>query len=217
MGRRWRWRPAFDGPLPACARLGRAGLALYEPPGQDGRTCQILAVLDQLLRAGALPVGTTGAWLEKQLVHWITEHASDVVGVHGARGDAAALDYVAHGFEADELKDILSFAAWHNSGSLMAMLAMLKTELEIQARVHVFDSRGEAYDCVLYAHEAYDVRPTMTLVLGFHAELHYFSVVPVCIHTLHTPHIRTPGTRAHAGRTQGCERRCCWPRACAAG
>ena len=74
-------------------RLHAVGLEAFEPANQDGRLCQCLAVLDQLVRLGALHRhGSSAARLESEMISWLERHQHDVTSMHCVRGDAAKIN-----------------------------------------------------------------------------------------------------------------------------
>ena len=79
----------------ATARLFCAGRTVTEPPGQDGYSCQALALLDQLSDAGLahlLPPGYDKMQLRADSRRWLSEHGDIVLDYDlGAPGALALL------------------------------------------------------------------------------------------------------------------------------
>ena len=155
-------------------------LHVVNPPGQDGRSCQYLAVvdqLDQLERAGSLaPALASASALDTAMVAWIAEHANDVTGLHGRREDMAAVSLLSDHWPAAELQSIIARNAQGDHFTLSSIAAMLKEIAGVHVDVLVFDWRGEAFDVIVRAPDIYGVRPTNRLRLAY-TGAHYLSLV----------------------------------------
>ena len=150
------------------SRLAALGLELFEPALQDGRRCQYLAVLDQLVRFGALPsTGRDAARLESDMIAWLEQHQDDVTGVHGARGDAAEVALLRHGWTDADFVAVVAGSAEGDHLTLAALLAMLKEVHGIHAEAFLYHWAGEAYDGHIRANDIYGIVPAITVFLGY--------------------------------------------------
>ena len=105
--------------------LSSEGLEVYEPPGQDGRRCQYLAVADQLERRRCLPFHAYDFdMLEGRLIEWLKRHKDDVT-IGFTRGDEADIERVSDKWSDAEFASVMARAAWGSHQTLGALCSML--------------------------------------------------------------------------------------------
>ena len=84
-----------------------AGFTWFEPAGQDGRRCQLLAYMDQAERCGCWPRGFLNVdSVEAGMIGWLQSHAADVTitAVDGDSGVVGRRDDAWIGSEVDAMK-----------------------------------------------------------------------------------------------------------------
>ena len=158
-------------------RLAAYGLVLYEPAGQDGRSCQWLAASHQLERVGALWCPMPPARLEAESASWLAAHASDVLQCGDPHGGQACTTLLSTSMTSDEFDAIVACRGLGDHNSLHCMLCMLKTEYNLDVAAHVFDARttdSRSYDTIVSPHPIYSKGklPQLLLYLAFIAEGH---------------------------------------------
>ena len=202
-------------------RLRANNYILVEPSGQDGRSCQWLAVVDQLESCGALLRGqTTAAQFEEKLIAWLVAHQGDVVSMHAQRNDMAGVTLLRHYWTDIDFRRAVSVQGDQGDHcSLAVILAMIKDVWGVHASVCISDWRGVDYDTTVYAPNRYDVVPTVSIDLGYIGN-HYLSVVALCLWRRSSPDdISLHGgrlevsDRAFGGMIARCTRQCRRPRA----
>ena len=91
-------------------RLRPSELDLFEPAGQDGRTCQYLAVIHQLELHGVI-TSFDARELEEAMISWLLDHHDDVVGepgFHGERGDMAEVAVLRDSWTERDFRAVIS-------------------------------------------------------------------------------------------------------------
>ena len=106
-------------------RLCPLGLDVVEPPGQDGRTCQYLAIIHQLELHGVVN-HFVAAQLEQRMIDWLLQHQSDVTGIHAARGDEADVSLLSDCWTEQDFHSLLARRAWGDHFTLASPPQLLQ-------------------------------------------------------------------------------------------
>jgi|EP00966_Prymnesium_polylepis_P326347 hypothetical protein len=145
---------------------------VYEPNGQDGRSCQYLAFADQLQRKGC---ACDAEALEVAMLDWLARHHDDVTIGH-TRGDMGHVEVISDKWTAAEFNGVMARTAWGDHFTLGALCAVVRELHGMRACVKVQHLSGQI-DCVAEPNTD-AVYCDVTLELAYTGN-HYLSIVPL--------------------------------------